>query len=798
MKQRLDELEKKKIRMENILAGTNAGTWEWNFQTGEEIINERWAEMIGYTTSELSPISIETWKSLVNVDDFVGIQVLLDQVARREKGHYSIEFRMKHKNGSWVWIHSKGIVNSWAEDGRPLWISGIHTEITKRKQAENSMIEEEILLNKMVLFAEDLLSADLEKDTYQRILDNCMYIGKAKYGALTLLDEHTGLFTTVAISGMSDHLKELSKLLGFNPIGREWPKYSVENEAIKDSLISSFPSLCDLAEVVMPKIILKSVEKILDIGQVPVIKVIVNNKIIGDLSLMMPRGKQLGNPSFIEIYSRQVNMFMSRKKAESSLRENERRLIAAQQMAQVGNWELDLKSKKIWASEESFRIYGIDHRTPFLPLTIVQESVLPEYRDQTNQALTDLIVQNASYDIEFKIINTKTKELAFVHSKAMLQINDQGKPEKVIGTIQDITERKRKEEEFEYLSCHDQLTGLYNRRFYEEELLRLDKKGNLPLTIAMGDVNGLKLINDSFGHAVGDELLRKVAELIKKACREDDIIARLGGDEFVVILPNTDALEAENVINRIISLSNSEKIEGINVSISFGTKTKTKMKENIHDLFKSAEDHMYRNKLAESMSIKSKTIDLIMLTLYKRSNRDMLHSQRVSELSEAIAIKMNFTHDDINQIKITGLMHDIGKIGIDQAVINKPLKFSEEEWNEVKRHSEIGYRILSSVNDFSGIAEDVLAHHEWWDGSGYPRGLKGNDISIQARIIAIADAYDAMTTERTYNKVFSEEEAVQEIKHCSGTQFDLGIAKIFVEKVLGKRWQLDTDKGGRL
>lgn len=788
MKQ-LAELEKKKIRMENILAGTNAGTWEWDFQTGEQIINERWAEIIGYSIAELSPITIKTWESLVNADDLVGIQVLLDQVAKKEMDHYSIEFRMKHKNGNWVWIHSNGIVNSWTEDGRPLWISGIHTEITKRKQAENSMIEEEKLLKKMVVFVEDLLSADLEIDTYQRILDNCIYIGKAKYGALTLLDEHTGLFTTVAVSGISDKLKDLSNVLGFNPIGREWPKYSVKNEAIKDSLISTFPSICDLAEVVIPIFILKSVEKILDIGELAVIKVIVNNEIIGDLTLMMANGKKLGNTSFIEIYSRQVDMFMSRKKTESNLRENERRLISAQRMAQVGNWEMDLESKKIWASEESFRIYGIDHSTPFLPLNIIQESVHFENREQMNKALADLIGQNAAYDVEYRITNAKTKEVAYVHSKAILQMDEQGKPEKVIGTIQDITKHKRKEEEIRHLSCHDQLTGLYNRRFYEEELLRLDNKSNLPLTIAMGDVNGLKLINDSFGHATGDELLRKVAELIKKACREDDVIARLGGDEFVVILPNTDALEAENVINRIINLSHAEKIEAIDVSISFGAKTKTGMEESIHDLFKNAEDHMYRNKLAESMSIKSKTIDLIMLTLYKRSNRDMLHSKRVSELSEAIAIKMNFTQNDINQIRITGLMHDIGKIGIDQAVINKPLKFSDEEWNEVKRHSEIGYRILSSVNDFACIAEDVLAHHECWDGSGYPRGLKGNDISIQARIIAIADAYDAMTTDRTYKKVFNEEEAIEEIKRCSGMQFDLGIAKIFVERVLGKKWQ---------
>lgn len=337
-----------------------------------------------------------------------------------------------------------------------------------------------------------------------------------------------------------------------------------------------------------------------------------------------------------------------------------------------------------------------------------------------------------------------------------------------------------------YLGFHDQLTGLYNRRFYEDELKRLDTKRNLPLTIAMGDVNGLKLVNDSFGHAMGDELLKKVTEAIQHSCRAMDIIARLGGDEFVIILPKTTGLEAKRVIKRIWERAAKEKVNSLNVSISFGYATKTSEKENMQEIFKKAEDHMYKHKVYESSSTRSTTVDLIINTLYEKNNREMLHSNRVSKLCEDIAIKMNFDKDDVNKIRLAGLMHDIGKIGIAEKILNKPQKLTNNEWIEMKRHPEIGYRILSSVHEFSEIADYVLEHQERWDGKGYPRGLKGEKISLQARIIAIADAFDAMTTHRAYGIILSQGEAIDEIRKCSGTQFDPTIARLFTEKFFGK------------
>ncbi len=458
-------------------------------------------------------------------------------------------------------------------------------------------------------------------------------------------------------------------------------------------------------------------------------------------------------------------------------------LLESQRIAHIGTWRLTLATNEVIWSEELYKMYNFDPLLPVPPYTEHMKLFTAESWDKLSAFLEETRRSGIPYELELETVtNDGSNGWMWVRGEA--EKDSEGNIISLWGAAQDITVRKKNENQIIYMGYHDQLTGLYNRRFYEEELKRLDTMRNLPLTIAMADVNGLKLINDSFGHAIGDEVLRKSANLITKCCRADDIVARLGGDEFVIIFPKTDSVSAEAVIARIKEMEANEKMDSINISISFGHETKYKIEENIHNIIKTTEDHMYKNKLYESASIRSKTIDLIMNTLYEKNNREMLHSKRVSRLCEMIAIKMNFDKNDINQMSIAGLMHDIGKIGVDEKILNKTDKLNNEEWIKMKRHPEIGYRILSSVNEFSELAEYVLEHQEKWDGTGYPRNLKGEEISINARIIAIADAYDAMTTERTYSHALTEEEAIEEIKKCSGTQFDPEIVNTFIENVL--------------
>ena len=359
----------------------------------------------------------------------------------------------------------------------------------------------------------------------------------------------------------------------------------------------------------------------------------------------------------------------------------------------------------------------------------------------------------------------------------------EGKPWASLVTFMDVTERKKAEAEMLYQSCHDYLTDVYNRRFFEEELKRIDTSEHLPLSIIIFDINGLKLINDSFGHVYGDKLLVEAARTIKNACREDVIVSRIGGDEFAVLLPNTDAEKAALLARNIKKLAAKTDIANIELSISYGYDTKTIVNQKTNEILGNAENHLYRHKLYESSSARSKTIEIIMNTLFEKSDRESQHSNRVSSICKAIASNMNFDKGDVNKIGIIGLVHDIGKIGIDEKILNKDGRLSDEEWMQIKRHPDVGWRILSSASEFSEIAKFILYHHEKWDGSGYPTGLKGEEIPVEARIITVADAFDAMTTDRSYRMGMSREEAIKELKRCSGTQFDPAIVEVFVNKV---------------
>lgn len=354
--------------------------------------------------------------------------------------------------------------------------------------------------------------------------------------------------------------------------------------------------------------------------------------------------------------------------------------------------------------------------------------------------------------------------------------------------VRNAIELMKRNREISYLIYHDGLTDLYNRRFYEEELKKINTVENLPISIIMADINGLKLINDTFGHKKGDILLKMASQAIESGCRTGDVVARWGGDEFIILLPKTDEEEVQKIVEKIKERCSKETVSSIELSIAFGCDTKKTLEVDIAKVLKNAEDYMYRNKSLESESTRSNMINTIMNTLQEKNPREEMHSKRVSEICEQIGKAMNLSDIDLKKLKVTGLLHDIGKIAIEEGILNKPGKLTQEEWSEIKRHPAIGYRILCTSHEMLELAEFVLAHHEKWDGTGYPRGLKGEAIPQIARIITIADSYDAMTSERAYRSALSEEVVLAEVKKNAGIQFDPEISRIFVEKVLGCQW----------
>jgi len=356
----------------------------------------------------------------------------------------------------------------------------------------------------------------------------------------------------------------------------------------------------------------------------------------------------------------------------------------------------------------------------------------------------------------------------------------------VLSVAIDITDRKEIENELIYKSFHDELTGVYNRRFYTEEAKRLNTKRNYPLAILIGDVNGLKVINDSFGHLAGDKLLKDSAGAITKACRADDIIARMDGDEFVILLPKTNAIETEIIIKRIHKELSKLKIKSLNVSISFGSGHINSEKDNFEKVFIEAENKMYQNKLLVSPSIRGLALDTILNTLFEIDEATKEHSEMVSSISKSIAEALDLPSDKVLEIQTAALLHDIGKIVTPDLILKKIDNLTESEFEEMKKHPEIGYRILSSGHNMEHIAKYVLYHHERIDGKGYPNQLFKEEIPLESRIIAVADAFDAMTSGRFYRSALSLENTISELKANIGSQFCEEVVNVFINKVLLK------------
>ncbi|MBN2851231.1 MAG: diguanylate cyclase [Clostridia bacterium] len=328
-----------------------------------------------------------------------------------------------------------------------------------------------------------------------------------------------------------------------------------------------------------------------------------------------------------------------------------------------------------------------------------------------------------------------------------------------------------------YLQEYDSLTGLLSRKSIESEIQKYSERGHI-LTVVILDINGLRILNDAYGHDVGDKIIREVSDAVR--CVSDGYLCsgRWGSDEIIVLLPFSVQKSIAKFIERVKEQIDSTRKNDYGITFGWAT---SRHNEPFDRLTQNAEENLYSNKILEKSNVRRLMIDSIMNTLHQKNPREEKHSVRVSMISEALSKELGFSDYEVKRITLAALMHDVGKIVVDEKILNKPGKLSEEEWISIKRHPEIGFKILSTSTDTIDIANSVLVHHERWDGKGYPKGIKEKEIPIAARIIAVADAYDAMTAYRTYRERLSSEEAVQEIVRCSGTQFDPLVVDAFIK-----------------
>jgi diguanylate cyclase (GGDEF)-like protein/PAS domain S-box-containing protein len=506
---------------------------------------------------------------------------------------------------------------------------------------------------------------------------------------------------------------------------------------------------------------------------------------------------QVGNRSEMG-YVCLIEDITQRVQAENERRESERSksVLLSNMPGMAYRCKFDRDWTMLFVSDGCFDLTGYKPESLLNNKDICFNALIhPQYQESLWKKWQEVVRNRSKLKEEYEII-TASGEIKWVFEQGQAVYDEDGEVIALEGLIIDITDKKMKEQEVEYLNNHDFLTGLYNRKFFELQKEKMDTAAHQPMTILLGDINGLKLVNDAFGHQAGDRLIMLAAKILKSCMRKNDILARYGGDEFSIILPNTNGDKAYDITKKIKRLceeyNKTINNESFGISISLGYATKMNKDEDIDLIIRTAEDYMYKHKLLESTSSHSDIVSSIRATMFERSHETQHHADRLSKLSRDIGVHLNFTQAQLDDLELLATLHDIGKVGVDDRILNKPGKLEEKEWFEMKKHSEIGYRIAMASPELVPIAEYILYHHERWDGTGYPSGLEKEEIPLPSRILAVVDAYDAMTQDRVYRKAMSKEAAVEELRRNAGTQFDPVIIDIFIHKVLRIKEQNET------
>jgi diguanylate cyclase (GGDEF)-like protein/PAS domain S-box-containing protein len=1050
LKSELYELVKSDSTLFNFIQENSLdGLWYWNLEKLEdEWLSPKFWEVLGYDPQKKKHSPTE-WQDIIFKDDLDIANINFSKHLQDSNYPYDQIVRYKHKDGSTVWIRCRGTAIR-DENGKAIRMLGAHTNVT---ELQNQIIELEQLKN----MTHHLLSKLGEELDYQRISDNLICLTKAKFVAFNLYNQEGTQFTTKSYSGNKDGIEKAMDIMGIKLDQRIWNHDSTRQEKIKDKTVTRFPTLHDLVGDVIPKSLCTLISKTFNIGEVILVKIMTDNVMLGDFTLLMHNEDFFDKDSILEIYANEigialVNSWSSKKLMESVQRYkmtlqgldngvvihgqdssiidfntraleilglsqdqllgkvandpiwkfvdiNEKPLplekypvncILANQkpindytigivssagreitwvqvkgtpifdyegkmmevvvsffdITQLKNannkliksekryrllyetmnqgviyqnkdgciiscnpkaeeilglslsqmqaknptepiWKLvdkdgilipggqspvmlALKNKKItgpmicgvfipeietykWLNLTAIPLFIEGDENPYqvyatfediTQLKLIENERLAKQKEIEESELKfrllttemplglaehEIICDEKGHPIDFRFItvNDTWESVMGVNKDVVLgkrvmdifpntekhwietygKVAIEGKPIKFESyarelnkhlsssvyspkkgyfavVVEDITSKKELEFKEKYLRHYDPLTDLINRQHFDEHLKLLESENHLPLTLVNFDINGLVIINEAFGRQFGDEYIKFVAKTLKEIFDNDSIISRVGGNQFAIILNNTRKEDAESKSRKVANLVREYSIKGVSLSVAYGIATKTDTDIDVDKLFMLSENAMYSNKIFESKSYRNNSIKSIIRAYDEKNPREQEHSYRVSELCEKFGIALGMNHEDINKLKAISHLHDIGKIAINEEILNKPGKLNENEWEIIKKHPEIGARIISTSDEYSVIADDILSHHERFDGKGYPRGLSGQDIPLRARIIAIIDSYDAMISIRPYRKAMTKEEAIEEIKQCSGTQFDPYLVDIFINQVI--------------
>ncbi|HEX8854549.1 MAG TPA: diguanylate cyclase [Thermoleophilaceae bacterium] len=452
----------------------------------------------------------------------------------------------------------------------------------------------------------------------------------------------------------------------------------------------------------------------------------------------------------------------------------------------------------------SAAIYWSNNATSTYPMLYVPIALYAAYFFTPREAAVQVGVAAASYavvllasDADHGSVAAWLLTVGTLATTAALVRTMRDRLERLIGRLSDAART-------------DVLTGLLNRRGFQElfgnELERATRS-NRPLSLIVGDIDHFKDLNDRFGHRAGDDALERLASVLRAAKRRIDTAARVGGEEFALIVPETEEHDAYVLAERL-RRAVREQFEDSDrrVTISFGVASFPKHGRTAEALFHAGDLALYAAKelgrdrtvihnpeLAGAIAGTRRrferdgylaTVLALAEALEARESGSATHSRRVARYAELIARELGLGEEVVDRVRIGGVLHDVGKIGVPESILSKNGPLSEEEWEELKRHPLIAARILDS-GSIEDIRAWVLAHHERFDGTGYPHGLAGEEIPMEARILSVADAWEAMTSDRPYRRALTTDEARAELLACSGSQFDSEVVRAFLRVLDG-------------
>jgi diguanylate cyclase (GGDEF)-like protein/PAS domain S-box-containing protein len=490
---------------------------------------------------------------------------------------------------------------------------------------------------------------------------------------------------------------------------------------------------------------------------------------------------------------RAIQYAIERKRIEEKLRESEEifRQLAENIREVFYICEHDIR-QPLYISPAYEEIWGRPCKSFYKDPRSFWDAIHPDDKDRV---MGSLFRRSEKEVMEIYCISRPDGSIRWIKERSFPIHDRSGKLYLIVGIATDITDQKLREEQLKSLGFHDPLTGLYNRAYFEEEMSRIEKARYDSVGMVSCDVDGLKLVNDTFGHAYGDNLLLAAARVIREVFREADVVARIGGDEFSAILPNTTKPIIQDICRRIEeAVANySTSHPNLPLSISVGFAFTHGVPPSLRDLFKEADNNMYRRKLHHAQKVHHSIVQALMNTLKARDLITQQHVDRLEKWLVRLAVVLGIPESTLPPLRLLTKFHDIGKIGVPDHILFKEESLNPEEWTEMQRHCEIGYRIALSTSQLVPIADWILKHHEWWDGGGYPLGLRGEEIPIECRMLTVTEAYEALTSERPYRRAFSSEEAVVELRSRSGTQFDPEILDKFIHMLKGHSPDMETE-----